>query len=243
MDIGATFIADLQPTIPVEPGQRALDHPAMATEPFAGVDAFAGDPDPDVTTAQRGAAARDVVALVGMQLARAFAPPPVGLLDGPDAIEQSLKDDPVVAVGSGQECGEAGCRSVSTTRWRLLPGLPRSVGFRPLSSPPFWPPCWPSPTTRDSSRSGRLRPSDRATPDGADPRRRLPGSRAISASTSRRSHNPAPAGASPTGDTRFEDEDDPGQGGAIRHARSITLELGGFGRQQRGDEGPQFVAD
>ena len=31
--------------------------------------------------------------------------------------------------------------------------------------------------------------------------------------------------------------------GAVRHAGSTTLGLGRLGRQQRGDEGPQFVAD
>ena len=31
--------------------------------------------------------------------------------------------------------------------------------------------------------------------------------------------------------------------GAVRHARSTTLGLGRLGRQQRGDEGPQLVAD
>ena len=31
--------------------------------------------------------------------------------------------------------------------------------------------------------------------------------------------------------------------GAVRHARSATLGLGWLGRQQRGDEGPQLVAD
>ncbi|SIT46578.1 hypothetical protein BN2475_670029 [Paraburkholderia ribeironis] len=44
----------------------------------------------------------------------------------------------------------------STTRLRLLPILPRSVGFGPVCAPGGWPPlrrrCW-----LDSSRFGRVR--------------------------------------------------------------------------------------
>ncbi|CAA9554149.1 MAG: hypothetical protein AVDCRST_MAG19-1075, partial [uncultured Thermomicrobiales bacterium] len=44
------------------------------------------------------------------------------------------------------------------------------------------------------------------------------------------------------GDAGLEHEDDPGQRGAIRHARSAALGLRRLGRQQRGDDGPQVVA-
>ena len=57
MDVGAALIADRQPAEAVEPGQGALHDPAMPTQAFAGVDAFAGDADPDVTPAQRAATA------------------------------------------------------------------------------------------------------------------------------------------------------------------------------------------
>jgi hypothetical protein len=40
------------------------------------------------------------------------------------------------------------------------------------------------------------------------------------------------------GDAGFEDEDDPGQGGAVRNPGATTLGLGRFRWQQRGDEGP-----
>src|SRR5215212_6532846 len=106
MDIGAALIAHRQPTKAVEPGQRALDHPAVTTQALAGVDALARDADPDVSTAQRRAAARDVVALVGVQLPWALAAPPVGLPNRRDSIEQVLEDDRVVPVGPGQKRGE-----------------------------------------------------------------------------------------------------------------------------------------
>jgi len=47
MDIGAAFIADGEPAETVEPSQRALGHPAVAAEPFAAVEAAAGDPRRD----------------------------------------------------------------------------------------------------------------------------------------------------------------------------------------------------
>ena len=110
MDIGPSLIADGQPAVPVEPGQGALHHPAMAAQPLAGVDAFAGDAHPDVALGKRPATARDVVGLVGMQLVRALAAPAVGLLDRRDGIEQLLEDDRVVAVGRRSGAWPAGGR-------------------------------------------------------------------------------------------------------------------------------------
>ena len=48
MDVGAPLVAHGQAAEAVEPGQGALDHPAVAAQPLAGVDALAGDADPDV---------------------------------------------------------------------------------------------------------------------------------------------------------------------------------------------------
>ena len=57
MDVGTPFIANGEATIAVEPGQGALDDPATATQALAGVDALAGEADPDVAATQRLAAA------------------------------------------------------------------------------------------------------------------------------------------------------------------------------------------
>ena len=113
MDIGAPFIANRQPTIAVEPGQGALDHPAVTTESFAGVDALAGDADPNVATAQGVAAAGVVIPFVGMQLGWPLAPSSIRLSDRRNGIEQLLEDDGVVAVGAGQETGERDAGPVS----------------------------------------------------------------------------------------------------------------------------------
>jgi hypothetical protein len=106
MDIGSSLIADRQPTKPVEPGQRALDDPAMPAQTRAGVDALARDTDPNMAASQRLTTARDVVALIGMQRDGPLAPPLIGLPNRRDGIEQLREDDRVVAIGSGQECGE-----------------------------------------------------------------------------------------------------------------------------------------
>src|SRR5688572_11067416 len=73
MDILAPFIPDRQPPIAVEPGQGALDHPAIPAQPLAGFPSLARDPNPDVAAGQRRPAARDVVGLVGVQRGGPFA--------------------------------------------------------------------------------------------------------------------------------------------------------------------------
>jgi hypothetical protein len=88
MDIGAPLVAHGEAPLAGEPGERALDDPAVAPEALTTVDAHAGNPDSDVAAAQRLAAAEDVVALIGVQLGGTLAPPPVGLRDGRDGIEQ-----------------------------------------------------------------------------------------------------------------------------------------------------------
>jgi hypothetical protein len=136
MDIGPSLIAHGEAAKAVQPGERALDDPAMTTQALAGVDPLASDPDPDVPTAQRRAAARDVVALVGMQLPWALAAAPIGLPEGRDGIEQCLEDDGVVAVGPGQERSERDAIPVShkmalRARFAAIRRV-RTDGFAPL---------------------------------------------------------------------------------------------------------------
>ncbi len=140
MDVGAALIAHGQAAIAVQPGQRALDDPTVATEVLAGVDPFAGDAHPDVAATQRLTTARDVIGLVGMEFARPPAAPPVGLSDGRDRVDEGLEDHGVVAVGNCQERG-AGAAGAVAHNMALRAGypwvLPRSVGFGPTCSPPF----------------------------------------------------------------------------------------------------------
>lgn len=106
MDIRPPFVADGQPAVLAEPGQGALDDPAVPAQLLTGVNAFASDADPDVALGQGATTARDVVGLVGMQLVWPLAAMPVGLRDGRHGIEHGLEDDRFVAVGPRQEFGQ-----------------------------------------------------------------------------------------------------------------------------------------
>lgn len=71
-----------QPSLLVEPRERALDHPAMATEPFLRLDATARD------AAARLATLSEIIAFVGMRLPRTEARPAgTALLQRRDGIQ------------------------------------------------------------------------------------------------------------------------------------------------------------
>jgi hypothetical protein len=165
----------------------------MAAQPLTGIDALAGDAHPDVALRQRPAAAGNVMGFVGT-----LATAPVGLPDGGTASSSCAKTTaswrlaPVVSLASGTPP-----RSVKMCR--LAPGLPRSVGLGPVSSPPLWPGCWRSRCRPGSSRSGRPRRADRATRGATPPTPWRPVSRATGASTSPRSRSPSPGAAAPIG--------------------------------------------
>jgi hypothetical protein len=69
-DIEPPFVADGQAPEAREPCQGALDDPAMAAEALAALDAAPGDPRGDAPSSGGLAAAREVVALVGVELGR-----------------------------------------------------------------------------------------------------------------------------------------------------------------------------
>ena len=199
MDVGAALVADGQAAEAVEPGERALDHPAVATERCAGVDALAGDADPDVAPAQRRAAARDVVALVGVQLGRALAPPPVGLLDRRDGIEQRPRRRPSRGGWPRSGARRAGCRPGRPQHGASCPVCRDPSGSARRSSPPFWPGCWPVQRGPAPVDAVGLAQAVQQRLVQARPRPRPPASRAAGASRSRRSRSPAPGAASPRG--------------------------------------------
>src|SRR3712207_6188744 len=61
---GQSLIADGQPPVSPQPGERALHHPAMLPQPLARLDAAAGDARCDAASAAGIATAVEVVALV-----------------------------------------------------------------------------------------------------------------------------------------------------------------------------------
>lgn len=70
MEFGPSLIANRQAAKASEPGQRALDHPAMAAESFARLDPPPGDTRRNATLAAGQATTGIVVALIGVQLER-----------------------------------------------------------------------------------------------------------------------------------------------------------------------------
>jgi hypothetical protein len=84
---GVTFVAQGQPPVAGQPGERSFDDPPVPAELVTGLDAFAGDADGDAAVAEPGAQVSLVIGLVRVQLgrlaaARAAAGPDRG--DGPD---------------------------------------------------------------------------------------------------------------------------------------------------------------
>jgi len=85
----------------------------------------------------------------------------------------------------------------STTRWRFVPCLPRSVGFGPVFSPPLERVPLRHRWKLGSSRCDRLGRADLARPGGGGPRHRTFASRGGGASRSCHCHSPVLLGASP----------------------------------------------
>src|SRR5918995_155554 len=112
MDVVAPLIADREPPELPQPRQGPLDHPAMATQPLAGIHTLAGDADLDVALVQEAAAARDVVRLVSMQLDRTGAGAAAPPLDGRNAVDHGFEDGAVMTVRPAQLDGERGAASV-----------------------------------------------------------------------------------------------------------------------------------
>src|SRR5512142_1184103 len=105
----AAVVAQAETLVTEQPGDGAFDHPAAPAEPAIGLDAAAGDAGEDAAAAQIGAAAGEVVALVGVQLRRAAAAAgsaAAGPLDRGGGIEQRLEQPAVVGVRRGQQRGK-----------------------------------------------------------------------------------------------------------------------------------------
>lgn len=137
MQVGATFVADGETAEAGEPSQRPFHDPAMATQPFAALDATPGNPWCDAASPALTPTTTMVVFLVGVPLVgsapRAAAPTRA---HARYRIERGGQHPAVVAVGPAQRQAERRAPG-STTRWRFMPGLPRSVGFGPVAQPLF----------------------------------------------------------------------------------------------------------
>ncbi len=136
MNVVTTFIAHRQAAQPGHPGVGALHDPSVAAKALAAVVVLACDAGLDAPLAAFRPAAAAIIGFVGMELVRAAARPRLpertpGMASGVVASAMlSWRLAPVRVTPSGVP-------RPSTTRWRFVPGLPRSVGMDPFSAPLF----------------------------------------------------------------------------------------------------------
>lgn len=127
------------------------------------------------------------------------------------------------------------CRSV--TMWRFVPGLPRSVGFGPVVSPPFllqWTrcPCRPGSSPVDPPDAG-----ESVMPDEACPKLQQSPPACHSGATSHlaRKHLPWNAGQ--------ENEQYPRQCRPVRKTGAPTFGAWRNDRKKRSNNRPEFIGD
>ena len=106
MDVVAAVVADEEPFELVEPGEGALDDPAVAAEAGAVFGLAAGDLRGDPALAELAAVLVVVVAAVGKQQRWPPSRSAGAAADWRDAVEQGGQHERVVAVGAGQEPGQ-----------------------------------------------------------------------------------------------------------------------------------------
>ena len=98
MDVCATVVADEETAESVQPGEGALDFPAVATESFAGFPSGAGDARDDAAATAGCAIFRRVIGLVCVEFARPLAWSSDGSGDGLHRVEHALQHRRVVNV-------------------------------------------------------------------------------------------------------------------------------------------------
>ena len=109
MDVAAALIADRQATEAAQPGVRAFNHPAVATESLRGLDARAGDPWRDAARPQGLAVGAGGVALVRVQFGGARARPTratTRTADRLDGVDHLLQERSLVDVCGREPDGE-----------------------------------------------------------------------------------------------------------------------------------------
>ncbi len=242
VDVGTPFVAHAQTAKAVEPGERAFNDPAVAAQVLAAVLPTAGNAGHDAACPQGSPATSVVVAFVGVELFWSMRRGrPLGPAMGGTAsmASSSTLESCTLAAESTAAKGKP---PRSTTRWRFVPGRPRSTGFAPVFSPPFAPGSSRSPARHGSSRGGRHRPVAGAAPSAKPPTRPAP-----CQSRSRRQHvmpepHPISGGSSSHGVPVRSTKTMP-----VSTARSGMRGLpprgrGGAGRQDRFNLFPEFIA-
>ncbi len=240
MDVETPFVADGEPAEAAHPGEGAFNHPPMSAEFLAAVDPTAGDAGLDPAPVARAAAAAVVIGLVGVQLAGALAGTPTLASDAWDSVEQGFERHAVVDIGAGQQEGERNPATVGE-EVTLAAGAP---SVRRVGAGRRTPLLAAMEALSMQARLQSIRPASR--------NRR-------SNSRCRRSHTPATCQSRSrrqqvTPEPQFISRGSISHGMPVRRtnrmpvraARAGTggaspLRLAPFGRQQRREDGPEFV--
>jgi hypothetical protein len=106
VDVVAAVGADEESAAVVQPGEGALDDPALAAEPGAVLALAAGDDRLYPAAAQEASVLIVVVAAVGDHRQRSAPRPTDAAADGRHAVEQLEQLGDVVAVAAGERPGE-----------------------------------------------------------------------------------------------------------------------------------------
>jgi hypothetical protein len=135
----AAVVTQRQPAEGQQPGHAAFDDPAVPAQPLGGFDAAAGDAGGDPAAGQVAADPAVVVALVGVQLGgrRRGRPRPAPFT--PTIRFMTGATNSESCRFAAETTAASGRPAASTSRWYFGPFFPRSVGFGPVSAPPFWP--------------------------------------------------------------------------------------------------------
>ena len=102
MDVGATFIPNLEPPETVQPRVRALYHPAMTAEFLLRLNSLAGDPRRDPSSAQCRLVLSRLIPFIRVQFGRTLAGASPRPLDRPNGVHSCLKHRSVVDIGCCQ---------------------------------------------------------------------------------------------------------------------------------------------
>ncbi len=137
-DVASALIADPEPTMAHQPSQAPLHDPRVLTQALLRFDAAPGDTRRD-TLARRARRLSDesyassACSLAGRKRGRPGRPrgPTIG---GMASISGSKSFESWTLAPESRTASGTPLRS--TTRWYLLPRLPRSTGFGPVCSPP-----------------------------------------------------------------------------------------------------------
>jgi hypothetical protein len=151
VDVGAAFVADAEPSVLVQPADRALDDPALLAQPRAVWLPGSWGRGADPACAQLGAVAAGVVGPVAEQPSGPAPRPPTLTAHGWDRVDQRQQFEDVVVVAAAQRERE---RRAPSAGDRMVLGTAPSAVYRAwtgLLAPPTARTCELSIAARDQS--------------------------------------------------------------------------------------------